>query len=122
MYKAILNIKLADPYTKIVSLSGKLHNWLVPYNGDKKLGSYLMNDSINFNRDKILSINHIYSKGTMFNSMNGELKVRTVEEKETIYDTTITHIMYFSERNYKKQVQYIHFLYAEAVSHSKSLE
>ncbi len=123
MYVEVLQIKKTYPNTKIVSLTGNVHNWLIPYKDYTKFGGYLMNDTINFEPKKIMSINHIFNKGTMFNRIRGELKVHVMEGTESnIYNENIAAEMFLSKRIDETQKQYTHFLYTEKVTHSEKIE
>jgi len=75
MYNAICDIRKTYPNTKIVTLSGNLHNWLQPFRENKMLGSYLVKDTINFDKNKIMSIMHFYNEGTMLNNIGNGLEL-----------------------------------------------
>lgn len=122
MYLEVLEIKQKYPNTKIVTLTGNIHNWLKPFRGKVKLGGYFMNDMVNFNPEKIMSINHIYKEGTMMNNTGNGLELQIVKGKDTFFNMTIGTKMYLCPRVFEKQNQYTHFLYTEQVSHSETLD
>jgi len=122
MYMDLLEIRRVHPETKIVTLTGNIHNWLKPFRGKLKLGGYLMKDSKNFGPDRIMSINHIYKQGTMMNNMGNGLELKTIKGKETFFNTTIESKMYLCKRIMDRQDQYTHFLFTENVTHSEVLK
>lgn len=122
MYTSVVDLKIRYPDTKIISLTGNLHNWLIPRKNKKMLGNYLVNDSINFDRTKIMSINHIFSEGTMLNRMGNGLELRKIERKSTIYNSTISAKNYLTKAIDKDEERYTHMLYTDKVTHSKVLD
>jgi hypothetical protein len=66
-----LNIKKRiqlHPNWKTVTVIGNMHNMLIPYKGKPKTAYFLSKDKDLNISNKILSIQHLYSKGTMLNS------------------------------------------------------
>lgn len=122
MYLSILDIKRNYPNTKIVTLTGNIHNWIKPYKGTLKLGGYLMRDTMNFDKNKIMSINHIFNQGTMLNNLGDGLELTTIKPKENIFNKTIRSKNFLSMNIYSSQNAYSHFLYTEEVNHSSTIE
>lgn len=122
MYNAIVDIRKAHPNSKIVTLSGNMHNRQEPYNDNMLMGCYLMKDSINFNADKICSIMHFYNQGTMLNNMGNGLELKTIEGKENIFNTTLSSDILFVDNIYDNLSYFTHILYTDKVTHSKKLE
>ena len=122
MYVDILEIRKSHPHTKIVTLTGNIHNWLKPFRDELKLGGYIIKDTLNFNSEKIMSINHLYKDGTMMNNTGNGLELKTIEGKENFFNTSIDSRMYLCPRIFVKQNQYSHFLYTEKVTHSNKIE
>ncbi len=118
MYLDVKYCKETFPNTKIITLTGNIHNILKPYVGEHKLGSYLMNDTVLFNPQKIMSINHMYKSGTMMNSNGKGIELRTVEGKDSFLNKTIATKKYLCKNIFESQNNYTHFLYTESVSHS----
>ena len=116
--KAIHNLK---PNTKIITLTGNLHNWLKPYKNKSKLGTYIINDSSSFNPNKIMSINHMYKEGTMMNNTGNGLEIKTIQGQDNFFNKTIPSKNYLCMTLFESQNQYAHFLYTEQVSHSEKL-
>ena len=52
MYMEIRNIHNTYPNTKIVTLTGNVHNSFAPLFDKKRIGGYLLKDSVNFARQK----------------------------------------------------------------------
>jgi TonB family protein len=106
---------------KIVSLSGNIHNSLKPHRNKATLGSYLLNDTINFKPERIMSINHWYKEGTMMNNSGNGLELKTVEGKDNFLNQTISSKMYLCKSLLESQKNYTHFLFTEKVTHSEKL-
>ena len=119
MYKEVCEIRKAYPKTKIVTLTGNIHNWLKPFSNEMRLGGLLVNDTMNFNPLKIMSINHIFNKGTMLNDMGNGLELTTIEGKENIFNRALSTKMFLSKRIFEDRDQYTHFLYTDEVTHSE---
>lgn len=58
MYLEVKKHALAHPKNKILTISGNLHNQLIPFNDMKTMGFYLSADSSVFPQGKICSIYH----------------------------------------------------------------
>lgn len=121
MYDAILQIRKKHPNSKIVTLSGNLHNRLEPYNGRKMLGVYLKNDTVNFERNKIMSVMHYFNHGTMMNNTGNGLELRTIEPKQNIFNKTLSKNMVFCKNIIDDKNSFTHILYTEKVTHSKPI-
>ncbi len=79
MYIHIKTKMLEHPNWKTITISGNIHNMLLPYKGESKTGAYLKNDAQLNLKDKICSLNHLYQSGTMYNNMGKGLEVRQVD-------------------------------------------
>jgi len=122
MYLDVIRIKKKYPNTKIVTLTGNIHNWLLPFRNQLKLGSYLLNDNQNINSRKIMSINHMYKEGTMMNNTGNGLELRNVEGKDNFLNETIKSKIYLTPQLFEKQKQYTHILYTEKITHSEKMK
>ena len=122
MYLSIKQIRKSNPNTKIVTLSGNLHNRLEPFEGRKMLGCYLMEDSTEFNSNKIASIMHSFGHGTMLNNIGNGLELRTIEPEENIYNKTISADKFFSKNIFKDRQHYTHIVYTDKVTPSNVIE
>jgi len=119
MYLNIKKLKETEPDTKIIILSGNIHNMLIPYKEQKTMGYYMHNDTKIFNKDKIASINHMYGSGTMINNIGNGLELHEVGPFENIYSTSLNYKKYLSKLA-KKSYNYI--LYTEEVNHSEVID
>ncbi|MNJ88946.1 hypothetical protein D3C87_65060 [compost metagenome] len=79
MYLEIKKQALAHPKNKILTISGNIHNQLIPFNKMETMGFYLSADSLLFPKDQICSIYHYYAEGTMLNDMGNGLELTTIE-------------------------------------------
>lgn len=122
MYNAICDIRKTHPNTKIVTLSGNLHNRIKPFRDNKMLGVYLVNDTINFDSNKIMSLMHFYNEGTMLNNIGNGLELTTIEGKENIFNKTLSTDKFFCKKINPLRDDYTHFFYTNKVSHSKVIE
>jgi len=122
MYAAICEIKKAAPYTKIVTLTGNIHNRLIPYNDEQRIGGYLLGDTVNFDPTRIMSINHYFNHGTMLNNIGNGLELQTFDPSDNIYNQTISSKMYLCSRISEEIPAHTHFLYTEEVTHSNPIQ
>ncbi|MEM1326369.1 MAG: hypothetical protein AAGI23_10465, partial [Bacteroidota bacterium] len=118
MYMEIRNIHNSYPNTKIVTLTGNVHNSFVPRFDKVRIGGYLLRDAVHFDAKKVMSINHVFSEGNMLNSDLTGLKMRTIEREENIYNTTLSHEMFLCRKFPKTQNHYTHILYTDKVTAS----
>jgi len=118
MYREIRNIHTKYPNTKIVTLTGNVHNSFIPYFDKVRIGGYLLKDSVNFDSKKIMSINHVFSEGSMLNNDGTGLKISTIEREDNIYNTTISHDMFLYKKFAEEQNRYTHILYTDKVTAS----
>lgn len=121
MYRDICEIRKNYPNTKIVTLTGNIHNWLKPFANEMRLGGFVVNDTINFNAERIMSINHIFNRGTMLNNRGNGLELTTYEGKDNIFNKTISSKKIFCKRIFEDRNEYTHFLYTDEVTHSDTL-
>ena len=122
MYMEIRNIHNSYPNTKIVTLTGNVHNSFAPLFDEVRIGGFLLKDSVNFDSKKIMSIIHVFSEGNMLNSDLTGLKMRTIEREENIYNTTLSHEMFLCKKFPKKQNRYTHILYTDKVTASEIIK
>ncbi|WP_139856522.1 hypothetical protein [Aequorivita sinensis] len=122
MYREIRNIHNKHPNTKIVTLTGNVHNSFIPLFDEVRIGGYLLKDSVNFDSKKIMSINHVFSEGEMINSDGTGLQLRVIEREENIYNTTLSYEMFISKIFPKEQNRCTHILYTDKVTASGIIE
>ena len=122
MYTEIRNIHNKYPNTKIVTLTGNGHNSLIPIFDKERIGGYLLKDSVNFDSKTIMSINHVFSEGTMFNNDGTGIKITTIEREDNTYNSTLSHNMFLYKKLPEKQNEYTHILYTDKVTASGKIE
>jgi hypothetical protein len=122
MYREIRNIHIKHPNTKIVTLTGNVHNSFTPLFDKERIGGYLLKDSVNFDSKKIMSINHVFSEGSMLNNDGTGLKISTFEREDNIYNTTLSHDMFLYKKLPEEQNEYTHILYTDKVTASGIIE
>lgn len=122
MYLSVQKQKLKFPESKIITLSGNIHSWLVPFRERPTMGNYCSNDSTTFKPGTICSINHTYSEGTMMNSKGDGLKLRTIPFSESIFSKSseLTNYILFYESKSSPQNNCIY--YTRRVHHSELIE
>ena len=122
MYMEIRNIHNKHPNTKIVTLTGNVHNSFTPVFDKVRIGGYLLKDSVNFDSKKIMSINHVFNEGSMLNNDGTGLKISTFEREDNIYNTTLSHDMFLYKKFPEEQNEYTHILYTDKVTASGIVE
>lgn len=122
MYMEIRKIHNKYPNTKIVTLTGNVHNSFTPLFDKVRIGGYLLKDSVSFDSEKIMSINHIFSEGSMLNNDGTGLKISTFEREENIYNTTLSHEMFLYKKLPKEQNRGTHILYTDIVTASEIIQ
>ena len=122
MYREIRNIHNKHPNTKIVTLTGNSHNSFIPLFNKERIGGYLLKDTVNFDSKKIMSINHVFSEGNMLNNDLTGLKMRTIERKENIYNTTLSHEMFLYRKLSQELNRCTHILYTDKVTASEIIK
>jgi outer membrane protein OmpA-like peptidoglycan-associated protein len=85
MYVKIKEEIKAHPKWKTITLSGNIHNMLLPYKGENKTAAYLYNDPELKLKHKLCSLNHNYQNGTMLNNIGKGLELRQVNMGESPY-------------------------------------
>jgi hypothetical protein len=122
MYREIRNIHNTYPNSKIVTLTGNVHNSFIPLFDKERIGGYLLKDSLNFDSKKIMSINHVFSEGNMLNSDLTGLKMRTIEREENIYNTTLSYERFLYKKLLEEQNRCTHILYTDKVTASEIIK
>ena len=122
MYVGIKNHKLKFPNNKIITISGNIHNWRVPFNNMTTMGMYCIQDSLNFSPDKICSINHVYSEGTMLNNVGNGLELSTVPFEVNIYSKSSNYENYLLFYGLSKENRYNGLFYTRKVNPSRRIE
>ncbi len=116
MYINIKNQMKAHPKWKVITLTGNIHNKLIPYNEKITTGTYLVSDKdLNLSK-RICSINHMFQKGTMMNNRGKGLELSEVDNGESVFSQFKFEnylVVDGSEKNFSS------FLYTRNVTASK---
>jgi hypothetical protein len=94
MYLNVKNHAIKFPKSKIITLSGNIHNSLIPVNGRSTLGNYCFRESLIFPSGSICSINYAYSEGTVFNDVGNGLELRKIVFEENVYSESTDLLNY----------------------------
>jgi hypothetical protein len=122
MYLGIKNQKLLFPNNKIITISGNIHNWRIPFNDMVTMGMYCLKDTVNFSYDKVCSISHAYSEGTMLNNTGNGLELSTISFEENLYSKSIDYDDYLVFYEFGKKNRYNCLFYTKKVNHSKEIK
>ena len=82
------------PTWKTITLSGNIHNMLIPYDGKTKMGLFLRNDKDLNLANKILSLNHWYATGTFLDNSGNSLQLFQGDNSNSIFAKTIDYENY----------------------------
>ena len=121
MYKGIVAEKKQYPDNKIITLSGNIHNWRIPFKEMITMGMYCFQDTINFSSEKICSINHAYSEGTMLNNTGNGLELREIDFEESIFSKSAEYENYLVFYGLEYDSRYSCTFYSEKVHHSEKI-
>lgn len=119
MYLEVKQIRELHPERKILTLSGNVHNSLIPMYGENRMGMYLIDDNDTFKPSKIMSINHLYKGGTMRNKMKDGFKVRKAGGVDL---TETSKYKNFLSKMPEDKKAYNYFFYTEKVNHSEQVK
>lgn len=122
MYSSVKSQKILYPNNKIITISGNIHNWVIPYNDMPTMGMYCLKDTLNFSADKICSIDHVYSEGTMLNSTGNGLELSTIPFEENFYSESIEYENYLVFYDFGTENRYNGLYYTQKVNHSKRID
>lgn len=117
MYVGVKNQKKLFPNTKIITLTGNIHNWRVPFNEMTTMGMYCLQDTLHFSSSKICNINHVFSEGTMRNNTGNGLELNTIEFEESVMTQSVNFTNYLVLYNYSGS-RYNGILYTRKVNQS----
>jgi len=118
MYIKIKKRILLHPSWKTITLSGNIHNILIPYNGETKMGLYLLNDKDMNISNKILSLDHFYATGQIWDNSGSKLQFYQVDNSNSIFAKTVDYdnYMFIYPREKEKKYNGIYFTRIVTVS------
>lgn len=122
MYLSVLEQFIKDPSRKIITLSGNVHNMLVPMGEMKTMGTYIVNDTLNFTKNSICSVQHVYSEGTMLNNTGNGLELKNIEFEESLYSKSHSSSNYFITYTAVQPSPYNGLFYTRKINHSPVIE
>lgn len=97
MFEKILECYKADSNAVILTLSGNIHNMLLPYKENKTMGCYLKE----YFGNKAFSINHKYNEGTMYNRSSEGLGIHTIPPSDGLFARSTNYNSYFMQSIFK---------------------
>ena len=89
MYLTIKNKLMEHPAWKTITISGNIHNMLLPRKGQYKTAYYLSKDNELNLGDNLCSLNNRYQKGTASNNRGNGLQAYDMGNIESDYSTTV---------------------------------
>ena len=119
MYTDVLRQRLQYPEEKIITLSGNIHNQLIPFNGQETMASYCYSDTVSFKH--ICSVRHLFSEGTMMNNTGNGLELHKIDYESSIYSTTVDSDNYLLFYETSEPSANNCLFYTRKVSHSSLL-
>lgn len=113
-----LNIKqeyLKDTTCIILTISGNIHNQIRPYENSKTMG-YFVTTYLN---NSVLSVNHIYESGTMYNNNGSGAGLRRVDkEHKTIKSISRMPNFFYFDLQHEFSKQWNAFLFTTKINAS----
>lgn len=91
MASNILKKYLVDTNYVIITLTGNIHNKTILHNENKTMGCYLKD----YFGPKLISIYHLYGKGTMYNNSGKGLSIVDVEPTNNTFNDATNYTNYF---------------------------
>jgi hypothetical protein len=115
MFNDLISCYKTDTNAVIITISGNVHNKLVPYKDEKTMGAYLKE----YFGSQVFSINHMYNEGTMYNKSSEEVKLHTIAPTNNILSTSTPYSKYFILNIFENfGLGYSGFIYTRAVTAS----
>ena len=106
------------PTWRTITLSGNIHNMLVPFREQKTMTSFLINDTTLKINDELCSLHHDYVSGTMLNNKGNGLEVHHVEKTSSFSELPDNMYFYFNPSN--KNYPYHGIFFTRTVTASES--
>ena len=122
MYLSIINQMDKYPQSKVITLSGSIHSWLVPFKDKSTMGNYCLSDSVKFSKNSICSINHVFSEGTMLNNVGNGLELRTIDFEPSIYSESVNYKNYLVFYETAEPSNHNCIFYTRKVNHSQKIK
>jgi hypothetical protein len=94
MYLRIKNKIRLHPGWKTITLSGNIHNQLIPYEGKTKMGLYLLNDKDLQLKAHLLSINQACATGSIWDNTGDSLQLYQVDHRGSLLTKSVDYENY----------------------------
>jgi hypothetical protein len=115
MYRNLISCYESDTNVVVLMISGNVHNVVPLYKNEKKIG-YFLNE---YFHDRLLTVNHLYGEGYMFNMTDEGLKKRYVSNKSSPFALATNYQNYFMFNMFKGRMNgYSAFLFTKNLTPS----
>ena len=114
MHEKLADCSMNDSTAIVVTLTGNVHNKLLPYKNNNTMGCYLKERF----GEKVFSVNHIYNGGTMYNRTSEGLALRTIPPSNNAFATATTFEKYFIRNIFSDTDGYSAYYYTNHVTAS----
>jgi hypothetical protein len=95
MYEKLREAYCTDTSRILITLTGNISNLSVPYKGITPMAYYMRTKDYGcFRNKKILSLNHVYGRGTTMNWLNDGFRLREVEGTAGFYEYATSYDNY----------------------------
>jgi len=99
----------------VITISGNIHNQLYPYKDFKTFGYFIST----YLSSSVLSVNHIYESGAMYNSVAGKTSLRQVNyEQETLKSISPAENYFYTDPRNDFSKQWNSFLFTTKINAS----
>ncbi|HEY4482427.1 MAG TPA: DUF6624 domain-containing protein [Candidatus Brocadiaceae bacterium] len=118
-YYKVKNQIQKNPHYITITLSGGVHNRILPHKGKSTMACLLKADKELNISNKLCSLDHIYKSGTMINNDGSGLKLKEVNNPDTVYSTSVDSENYLYLFQDSTTNQYNGVLFTKFVSAAK---
>jgi len=122
MYISLVEVKKEFPDYMFITIMGNVHNRLKPFSGIETMGSLCLKDTVNFKKDKICSIIHLFGGGTLHKDRGDGFQLEEVEFKENHYSEATEFDHFFIQDVEKYFKFYTSLYYSRTITASESIK
>jgi len=119
MYVKVKRRIQEHPTWKTITLSGNVHNMLLPFRNKAKTGRNLHQDKDLDLRGKVLSLNHIYGEGSMLNNFGDGLRLHKFDDSRSNYAKAVSYDNYLMLVPSNDKMNYTGFYFTRRVTAAK---
>lgn len=94
MYESIKEYHELHPNEKIITLTGDIHNSLIPMYNVDRMGTLLLKDNEFFTPEKICSVRHFFNGGTTYSNKGNGLEIHNYNFGDNDYSTAVNYNNY----------------------------